>query len=409
MCANRRRTWAWIVALAWLIAGLAAPALAETVISRLTLTSGAERTRIVLDLSQRVEPRTFVLADPYRAVLDLPQVTFRWSEALPAPVDGPISGFRHGLFKPGTSRLVIDLRQPMRIVQAQVIEPGPGQGNQGTGWRLALDLVPTTREAFLQAVATPPPPAQAARPSTPPQDGQMPRRADGRRTVVLDPGHGGIDPGTTGVGGVREKVLTLDVANDLKRVLEASGRYHVVLTRTSDTFIRLRERIAIARAERAEIFLSLHADALGDAGFHGMTVYTLSDKASDAEAEALAQRENKAELIAGVDLNEESPEVASILIDLAQRETMNLSARLAGHLVQELSREAQLLRNGHRFAGFAVLKAPDVPSALIELGYLSNRQDAQLLGQTAYRRRLGQAVLRALDNFFKQRPGAARG
>jgi N-acetylmuramoyl-L-alanine amidase len=401
MYTNRWWIWTLAVVLAWLVAG---PAMAQTVVSRLSLVGGPERTRITLDLSQKVEPHSFVLADPYRAVLDLPQVAFRWAEALPAPPDGPVAGFRHGLFKPGTSRLVVDLRQPMRIVQAQVVEPGQGQG-----WRLVLDLEPTTREAFLAALATPStaPPAQA-RPATPPQDGQMPRRADGRRTIVLDPGHGGIDPGTTGVGGIREKTLTLDVAHDLKRVLEASGRYHVVLTRTDDSFVRLRERIQIARLSKGEIFLSLHADALGDTNFRGMTVYTLSDKASDAEAEALAQRENKSDLIAGVDLSDESPEVASILIDLAQRETMNLSARLAGHLVQELSREAQLLRNGHRFAGFAVLKAPDVPSALIELGYLSNRQDAQQLAQAAYRRRLGQAVLRALDQFFKSRPGAAR-
>ena len=403
MYANRRWIWVWVV-LAWLLAG---PAMAEAVISRLAIVSGAERTRITLDLSQKVDPHAFLLADPYRAVIDLPQVAFRWAEPLPSPPAGPVAGFRHGLFRPGTSRLVIDLRQPMRLVQAQVAEPGQGQGQ---GWKLVIDLAPTSREAFLQAVTTPPPssPPPAAKPTAPSQDGQMPRRADGRRTVVLDPGHGGIDPGTTGVGGIQEKGLTLDVAQDLKRVLEASGRYHVVLTRTSDSFIRLRERIALARTSRAEIFLSLHADALGDSSFRGMTVYTLSDKASDAEAEALAQRENKAELIAGVDLSDESPEVASILIDLAQRETMNLSARLAGHLVQELSRETQMLRNGHRFAGFAVLKAPDVPSALIELGYLSNRQDAQQLAQVQYRRRLGQAVLRALDQFFKSRPGAAR-
>lgn len=401
MYANRRWIWAWVVVLAGLIAG---PAMAEAVISRLAIVSGSERTRITLDLSQKVEPHAFLLADPYRAVIDLPQVAFRWAEALPSPAAGPVAGFRHGLFRPGTSRLVVDLRQPMRFVQAQVTEPAQGQG-----WKLVIDLAPTSREAFLLAVAAPPSsPSPAAKPAAPSQDGQMPRRADGRRTVVLDPGHGGIDPGTTGFGGILEKALTLDIAQDLKRTLEASGRYHVVLTRTHDSFIRLRERIALARSSRGEVFLSLHADALGDSSFRGMTVYTLSDKASDAEAEALAQRENKAELIAGVDLSDESPEVASILIDLAQRETMNLSARLAGHLVQELSREAQLLRNGHRFAGFAVLKAPDVPSALIELGYLSNRQDAQLLAQVQYRRRLGQAVLRALDQFFKSRPGAAR-
>ncbi|MBM3545696.1 MAG: AMIN domain-containing protein [Alphaproteobacteria bacterium] len=401
MYTNQWRVWALAVVLAWFVAGTA---MAQIVVSRLGFVSGPERTRITLDLSQRVDPHSFVLADPYRAVVDLPQVSFRWAEALPTPADGPIAGFRHGLFKPGTSRLVVDLRQPMKIVQAQVIEPGQGQG-----WRLVVDLAPTTREAFLQALGTPATttPAQA-KPPAPPQDGQMPRRADGRRTIVLDPGHGGIDPGTTGVGGVREKTLTLEIAQDLKRALEASGRYHVVLTRSDDSFVRLRERIQIARSSKGEIFLSLHADALGDASFRGMTVYTLSDKASDAEAEALAQRENKSDLIAGVDLRDEAPEVASILIDLAQRETMNLSARLAGHLVQELSRDVQMPRNGHRFAGFAVLKAPDVPSALIELGYLSNRQDTQLLAQPAHRRKLGQAVLRALDSFFKSRPGAAR-
>lgn len=404
MYPNRWWIWASAVLLAWILAGSAS---AQVVASRLHLVSGPERARITLDLSQRVEPHTFLLADPYRAVVDLPQVAFRWAEAPPTPADGPISGFRHGQFKPGTSRLVVDLRQPMQIVQAQIAAPSGGQG-----WRLVLDLAPVTREAFLAALGSPAAGAAAAPPPRPPQpaqDGQMPRRPDGRRTVVLDPGHGGIDPGATGVGGVREKALTLEVAQDLKRVLEASGRYHVVLTRTDDTFIRLRERIQIARQARGEIFLSLHADALTDTNFRGMTIYTLSDKASDAEAEALAQRENKAELIAGVDLSDEPPEVASILIDLAQRETMNLSARLAGHLVQELSKEAQLLRNGHRFAGFAVLKAPDVPSALVELGYLSNRQDSQQLAQVAYRRRLGQAVLRALDQFFKSRPGARAG
>jgi N-acetylmuramoyl-L-alanine amidase len=417
MYATFRRLWALLAVLAAFAIG---PAAAESIASRLSVSVGPDRARIVLELSQRTEHRVFVLADPYRVVLDLSQVSFRWAEPPPSPADGPVAGFRHGTFQPGVSRLVVDLRQPMRVVQTSVIEPGQGQG-----WRLALDLIATTRDAFLQAVAAPAPPppvpgaaqsptaqtpaspAPGAKPpaaaSRPGQDGQMPRRADGRRTVVLDPGHGGVDPGTIGVGGVYEKVLTLEIARDLKRVLEASGRYHVVLTRSNDSFIRLRDRIAIARVARAEVFLSLHADALADASFRGMTVYTLSDKASDSESEALAQRENKADLIAGVDLTDESPEVASILIDLAQRETMNLSARLAGNLVQELSREASMLRKGHRFAGFAVLKAPDVPSALVELGYLSNRQDAQLLAQTQHRRKLGQAVLRALDQFFKTR------
>ncbi len=233
-------------------------------------------------------------------------------------------------------------------------------------------------------------------------------RPPAKRVIALDPGHGGIDPGTIGASGTLEKNLTLDVAREIKRTLEATQRYRVVLTREDDTFIRLRDRIQVARAAAAELFVSLHADALGDAKFRGATVYTLSDKASDAEAEALAQRENKADLIAGIDLTDEAPEVTGILIDLAQRETMNLSARLAGYLVQEMAHETQLLRRSHRFAGFAVLKAPDVPSTLIELGYLSNRQDETMLNQPAYRRRLANAMLHAIDRFFQAHGGAKR-
>jgi N-acetylmuramoyl-L-alanine amidase len=222
--------------------------------------------------------------------------------------------------------------------------------------------------------------------------------------VALDPGHGGVDPGTIGASGTLEKNLTLEVAREVKRALEASGRYRVVLTREDDSFVRLRERIQIAHTAAAELFISFHADALADAKFHGATVYTLSDKASDAEAEALAQRENKADLIAGIDLTDEAPEVTGILIDLAQRETMNLSARLASDLVEEVGHETSFLKQSHRFAGFAVLKAPDVPSALIELGYLSNRQDEASLNQAAYRKRLAGAILRALDRFFQTHP-----
>jgi N-acetylmuramoyl-L-alanine amidase len=198
-------------------------------------------------------------------------------------------------------------------------------------------------------------------------------------------------------------MVTLAMAKELKTALEASGRYRVVLTRDDDTFIRLRERVAKARAAGAELFISLHADSIGDHNHRGASVYTLSEIASDKEAEALAAKENKADLIGGLDLSNENPEVANILIDLAQRETMNYSARFAVALVADLDRAAKININPHRYAGFAVLKAPDVPSVLIELGYLSNPQDERALKDSKQRKRVAAAIVKACDRFFAEK------
>jgi N-acetylmuramoyl-L-alanine amidase len=223
--------------------------------------------------------------------------------------------------------------------------------------------------------------------------------------IVIDPGHGGADPGTVGLQGTLEKTITLLFSRELKNKLEATGRYSVVLTRSGDTFQRLRDRVEIARRAKGDLFLSVHADSLPDPTVRGASVYTLSDQASDQAAEALAAKENKADVIAGVDLTNENPLVASILIDLAQRETMNLSATFARHLVEEMAEPARILRKSHRFAGFAVLKAPDVPSVLVELGYLSNPDEERLLLQGEYRRRLAEAVARAIDRWFAEGSG----
>ncbi|EME67768.1 N-acetylmuramoyl-L-alanine amidase, partial [Paramagnetospirillum caucaseum] len=217
---------------------------------------------------------------------------------------------------------------------------------------------------------------------------------------VIDPGHGGVDPGATGVSGTYEKHITLAMARELKTMLERNGRYRVHLTRDRDVFIRLRERIAIARAQGADLFLSLHADAVQNPQIRGLSVYTLSRTASDSEAQALAEKENKADLIAGIDLTHESVDVANILIDLAQRETMNRSAGFAAELVDEVGQEMDLLGNTHRFAGFAVLKAPDVPAVLVEMGYLSNESEEKLLRQPQYRARLAKSVVKAVERFF---------
>lgn len=262
--------------------------------------------------------------------------------------------------------------------------------------------VPVIRQPVIEEAAAP---ARAA-PEPAPQ-GRSPR-SEGKAVVVIDPGHGGVDPGALGVSGIYEKHITLAMARELKAQLEKGGRYKVQLTRDRDIFIRLRERVAIARQYGADLFISLHADSVANPQLAGLSVYTLSQTASDGEAQTLADKENKADLIAGIDLSHESADVANILIDLAQRETMNRSAGFAGGVVTELGRETTLLGNTHRFAGFAVLKAPDVPSILVELGYLSNSTEEKLLRQPDYRAKLAKGIARAVDRHFLEGQKAKR-
>jgi N-acetylmuramoyl-L-alanine amidase len=220
------------------------------------------------------------------------------------------------------------------------------------------------------------------------------------RTVVLDAGHGGVDPGAIGVSGAFEKDIAFNVTREAARRLEAEKRYKVVLTRTSDEFIPLGERVQRARNVGAELFLSIHADALPNASMRGASVFTLSEKASDSLAAALAARENKADLIAGIDLSRQSPEVSSILLDLARRQTNNDSIRIARRLVSELRRDVRLLHDGLHSAGFAVLKAPDVPSALVEMGCLSHAEEEKLLRNAAYQKKLAGILARAINAHF---------
>lgn len=232
------------------------------------------------------------------------------------------------------------------------------------------------------------------------QEARKAPKKDDVRVIVIDPGHGGVDPGALSISGVYEKKITLDVALAVKAEMERKGGFRVVLTRDRDVFIPLRDRVKKAREVGADLFLSLHADSVANPGIRGLSVYTLSENASDAEAQALADKENKVDLIAGLDLSHESPEVTNILIDLTQRETMNRSASFAQSAVGELAGVTTLLGNTHRFAGFAVLKAPDVPSVLIELGYLSNKDEEPLLRQPAYRAKLAAALSRSIERYF---------
>ncbi|CAK0742790.1 N-acetylmuramoyl-L-alanine amidase [Azospirillaceae bacterium] len=221
-----------------------------------------------------------------------------------------------------------------------------------------------------------------------------------KRMVVVDAGHGGEDPGAISANGGYEKDITLAVSREMRRLLERTGRYRVVLTRDSDVFIRLRDRVSRAREVNADLFISLHADSIANPNMHGLSIYSLSDKASDREAEMMAQRENRADAIGGIDLSTESDEVATILIDLAQRDTMNHSRRFASLAIRELGRSFKLIPRPHRSAGFAVLTAPDVPSVLIEMGYLSNSQDLAILTQPVQRENLATTIVHSVDQYF---------
>ena len=351
------------------------------------------KTRFVLDITERVKFRVFALVDPSRVVIDLPEVEWR-IDAAGAPA-GVVTGFRYGLFRPGHSRMVIDVKAPT-IVAKRFILPPSGRH----GYRLVLDLRTATRQAVLRQGAGAG--RAATRPVRVAKRPSAARPGDGRRVIAIDPGHGGVDPGAIGGTGAREKRITLAQGRELRRQLLATGRYRVVMTRKRDMFVRLRDRIAIAQEAGAKLFVSLHADSMRNRRIRGGSVYTLSETASDKEAAALAAKENKADLIAGIDLSDQSEVVAKILIDLRQRLTKNDSVVFAKMLIRRLGRATHLLRNNHRFAGFAVLKAPDVPSVLVEMGYLSNRADERLLNQAAHRRKIAASIVQAVDDYFNR-------
>jgi N-acetylmuramoyl-L-alanine amidase len=232
------------------------------------------------------------------------------------------------------------------------------------------------------------------------QSRRLKRAANHLPMIVIDPGHGGIDPGAIGAGDVYEKNITFAVATGLVHLLHATGRYRVALTRRADEYMPLRERVSRARALRADLFLSLHADVLPSVAMRGLSVFTLSATASDREAAALADSENR-DVAMGVRLSHQQREVGAILVDLARRETENLSLAFAHDLVVSLGREVRLLENPQRSAGFVVLTAPDIPAALVELGCLSNPIEERLLQRSSYQRRLARGLARAIEAFFQ--------
>lgn len=399
-----RITGRWLIGL-WLFCNAVSLAEAKPslVDAQLGLTSGL--TRVVLTFSQKVEYRIFALADPYRIVIDTDEVVSQLPKGEKLLGQGHVTAMRYGLFKAGTSRIVLDLNEPIKIQQALFLP-----GNTPDTVRLLVDLA-SDNEAnfrnFVKATNKLQPITETAK--SPPPSPEALSPAKNKRSkfiVVIDSGHGGVDPGTAApTGKIFEKDVTLAVARRLAQELSNSGRYEVKLTRSNDVFIPLRERFKIAREVDADIFISLHADSHPNPTTRGASVYTLSDKASDAEADALASKENKSDVIAGLDLSHESPIVTDILIDLSQRETNNRSVKVAQNIVSHLSRSIRMLKKPQRSAGFAVLKAPDIPSILIEMGYLSNKEDAALLNNKAHQIKIAKALKQAIDAYFTWQKG----
>jgi N-acetylmuramoyl-L-alanine amidase len=364
-----------------------------------------KKTRFILDLDKSIQVRAFALADPYRVIVDLPQTTFRLGAEVGATGRGLIKAFRYGLVMPGGSRIVFDLTGPAKIQKAYVLDAANGQPA-----RLILDLEAVDRTAFMQSLAAESRPKLRPAIEAPGVVTQVSDTTkslpspDSRPVVVIDPGHGGVDNGTQS-GDETEKSLVLGFALALRDRIEKGGKFRVVMTRTDDTFIPLGERVRIARAQSAALFVSIHADALprGEGDAQGATIYTLSDHASDVEAERLAEAENRADAIGGVNLTEEPSDVADILIDLAQRETRTFSNRFARLLMHEMKSSVRMHKHPLKSAGFKVLKAPDVPSVLVELGYVSNKADLAQLESESWRARTVGLVAQAVDAFFAKR------
>jgi N-acetylmuramoyl-L-alanine amidase len=349
------------------------------------------------------------MADPYRLVIDIPQVNFRLPPGTGAAGRGLVKAFRYGLVMPGGSRIVFDLTGPVKINSSTMLEAANDQPP-----RLVLELEETDLATFRQVLATETPQLKPAitdqtASTSPPQVASVQTTkpappADSRPVVVIDPGHGGIDNGTRS-GEEMEKNLVLAFGLALRDRLEKNGKYRVVMTRTDDTFVPLDDRVKIGRTERAALFVSIHADYLphGEGDAEGATIYTVSDKATDAEAARLAESENRADAIGGVNLTQEPTDVADILIDLAQRETRTFSNRFAHLLMGEMKGSTRMHKHPLKSAGFRVLKAPDVPSVLVELGYVSNKGDLEHLVSDNWRTKAVGSMAQAIDTFLAKR------
>jgi N-acetylmuramoyl-L-alanine amidase len=379
----------------------------------------ADSTRFVLDLSENTAFRIFTLAKPYRLVLDLPGAGWEFYQKSLMLHQGLVESVRFGQFQAETARIVVDLNAPARVNRAFILPPGKSQD-----FRLVIDIGEVASKSFqpssLGSVKAAEMLASVEQPRSerkaesaeiiddtvlalvlPPN---IPKPSSGRnfiaRLIVIDAGHGGADPGAIADTDIYEKNITLAAARALQVLLDEFG-HKTVLSRSSDIYLSLAERAQGAQDRGADLFISLHADKHSNSKIRGASVYTLSEKASDAETEALAHRENEVDALFDVNFSQEyDEELRKILISLVQRTTMTCSAKFAGELIPELGKSTKLLGRTHRFAGFRVLKAPKVPSVLVEMGFLSNKSDRRMLLSEKGRYALMNRVAGAIDSYF---------
>ncbi|MBE6443556.1 MAG: N-acetylmuramoyl-L-alanine amidase [Alphaproteobacteria bacterium] len=372
-------------------------------ISGMRVGQGVGSVRIVFDADSKFDYKVFTLSEPNRLVIDTQGVEVSSAVANNRDENVFVKNVRLGSAGVSGIRIVFDLQKPVLVKKAFILPP---QSN--FNWRFAIDLEAASERDFVSRLGN----SHAISSDDYNSADVVTRKVENqpsvnkvaqskRKVIVIDAGHGGVDPGAIGYRGTYEKNITLSMSKELKEKLDKNSKYKVYLTRNRDVFIPLRDRVKIARKYDADLFISIHADSARNRKAVGLSVYTLSETASDKEAAALAEKENKADIVAGLNFAEHSKEVSDILLNLAQRETNNSSSEFATLLSGQMSKIVKTVSNTHRFAGFAVLKAPDVPSVLLELGYLSNPTEERQLRQKSYRNKLADAAVKAIDKYFQ--------